>query len=266
MQPNLWIISICIYIKGANQQFFLVNAANYWDLQEGKITIMKQPEVLLRKTLGKTKSFFYTTFKNLKSFYLAGGYYHKLPNNTPPFVNPFNNFYNCSHKSIRELDDSYICFSEQQQENRSTTLSLSPKVQTMIMGDEEYSQTHSNTERENSMVVVKNSKKERGGGKGKKKEELCCCNGGGGTHYNLAQKMKELEMLDLDMEEKGNNDAVDHLQDIEEVLHHYARLKCPVYLELLDKFFMDMYSEFLLPVSQPSLTSIRSLRLGPLKL
>lgn len=252
MQPNLWIISICIYIKRANQQFFSVNAANYTDLQEGKKTTMKRPQVLLRKTLGKTKNFFYRTFKNLKSFLLAGEYYHKLHNNAPPFVNPFNNFYYSSQKSMRELDDPYI--------------SLSPKVQMMIMEDGECSQSHSSTTERESSMVVENSKKERGGGKEEKKEELCCCNGGRGTHYNLAQKMKELEMLDLDIEEEGNNDAVDHLHDIEEVLHHYARLKCPVYLELLDKFFMDMYSEFLLPVSQPSLTSTRRLKLGPLKL
>lgn len=74
--------------------------------------------------------------------------------------------------------------------------------------------------------------------------------------YVLAQKMKELEMMDV-------ND-VDHVLDIEEVLHLYSRLKSPVYLDIVNNFFMDMYSEFFLP--QPS-TSIEnpSRKLRPLK-
>ncbi|XP_004512977.1 uncharacterized protein [Cicer arietinum] len=51
----------------------------------------------------------------------------------------------------------------------------------------------------------------------------------------VEEKLKELEMLDMD--------NVDYVMDIEEVLHYYSRLTCPVYVEIVDKFFMEMYSE-----------------------
>lgn len=62
--------------------------------------------------------------------------------------------------------------------------------------------------------------------------------GGGGARV-LAQKMKEMEMMDA-----GD---VEHLLDIEEALHYYSRLTSPVYLDIVDKFFMDMHSEFSVP-------------------
>ncbi|GMP42777.1 hypothetical protein CsSME_00012399 [Camellia sinensis var. sinensis] len=80
-------------------------------------------------------------------------------------------------------------------------------------------------------------------------------NGGGGG-YILAEKMRELEMMDM-------ND-VDHVLDIEEVLHNYACLTYPVYLDIVDNFFMDMYSKFLIPNSSITITN-SSRRLDPLK-
>ncbi|KAA8541801.1 hypothetical protein F0562_022953 [Nyssa sinensis] len=71
-----------------------------------------------------------------------------------------------------------------------------------------------------------------------------CSQGANGGGYVLAQKMIELEMMDMT--------DVDHVLDIQEVLHHYSRLSSPVYLDIVDKFFMDMYSEFFLP--RPSKT------------
>ncbi|GKE37578.1 hypothetical protein Tco_1460983 [Tanacetum coccineum] len=50
----------------------------------------------------------------------------------------------------------------------------------------------------------------------------------------VTRKLKELEMMDR------NN--VDLVLDIEEVLHYYSRLTCPVYREIMDKFFVEMYS------------------------
>ncbi|XP_023000396.1 uncharacterized protein LOC111494654 [Cucurbita maxima] len=55
----------------------------------------------------------------------------------------------------------------------------------------------------------------------------------------LVQKMKELEMLDRgDMEQE---------LDLEEAIHYYSRLRSPVYLEIVDRFFMDIHSEFSVP-------------------
>ncbi|GMI93813.1 hypothetical protein HRI_003050600 [Hibiscus trionum] len=68
------------------------------------------------------------------------------------------------------------------------------------------------------------------GGKEEKTEEGC---------YALVKKMKELEMMDVgDME---------HVLDVEEAIHYYSRLRSPVYLSIVNKFFTEMYSEFSVP-------------------
>lgn len=52
----------------------------------------------------------------------------------------------------------------------------------------------------------------------------------------VTEKLKEMEMMD------GGN--VEHVLDIEEVIHYYSRLTCPAYRRIIDKFFMEIYSEF----------------------
>ncbi|XP_027343220.1 uncharacterized protein LOC113855787 [Abrus precatorius] len=70
----------------------------------------------------------------------------------------------------------------------------------------------------------------------------------------VQKKLRELETLDM------NN--VDYVLDIEEVLHYYSRLSCPVYLEIVDKFLMEIYSEFFgdsaRPVTTPRTLSVNS--------
>ncbi|WOH03563.1 hypothetical protein DCAR_0622962 [Daucus carota subsp. sativus] len=58
--------------------------------------------------------------------------------------------------------------------------------------------------------------------------------------YILAKKIKELEMLDAY--------NMDHVFDVQEVLHHYSHLTSPVYLDIVDKFFINMYPDFYLPL------------------
>ncbi|XP_060172567.1 uncharacterized protein LOC132603485 [Lycium barbarum] len=53
--------------------------------------------------------------------------------------------------------------------------------------------------------------------------------------YLVAQKLKELKILEKSTEE--------HALDIEQVLYYYSRLTCPAYIEIVDTFFMEMYSE-----------------------
>lgn len=67
-------------------------------------------------------------------------------------------------------------------------------------------------------------------------EKSCWKNTNGGEGHGLtAQKMKDLEMM-----EAGD---VDQVLDVEEALHYYSRLTSPVYLDLVDKFVMDIYSQ-----------------------
>ncbi|KAG4999215.1 hypothetical protein JHK82_020389 [Glycine max] len=75
----------------------------------------------------------------------------------------------------------------------------------------------------------------------------------GNGNRMVEKKLRELEMLDMS--------DVDYVLDIEEVLHYYSRLTCPVYLQIVDKFFMEMCSEFfgapLRPVVTPRTPSIK---------
>ncbi|XP_010098064.2 uncharacterized protein LOC21408861 [Morus notabilis] len=72
------------------------------------------------------------------------------------------------------------------------------------------------------------------------------------TGHVLAQKMRELEMIDAgDMEQA---------LDIEEAIHYYSRLKSPVYLDIVDKFFVDMYSELSIPQASAKISNSKRRR------
>ncbi|CAO2813327.1 unnamed protein product [Amaranthus hypochondriacus] len=69
--------------------------------------------------------------------------------------------------------------------------------------------------------------------------------------YLLEQQMKDLEMMDV-----GD---VDHVSDVKEALHCYSLLTSPVYVEMVNKFFMDMYTDFN-SVPQPGISKCSSSR------
>ncbi|KAB2611324.1 hypothetical protein D8674_019356 [Pyrus ussuriensis x Pyrus communis] len=65
--------------------------------------------------------------------------------------------------------------------------------------------------------------------------------------YTLARRMKEFEMVDSsDMEQ---------VLDVVEALHYYSRLKSPAYLDIVDKFFLDMYTNFSIPPTSISVNN-----------
>jgi len=198
--------------------------------------------MLLKKAGQDTKIFFHKTLQNLRSFLFGG--YQKLPKSSP--LNP-------KSQNMQQLDDFYKDFSElwesdsEKMKKNKKTLTYS-KEPVEEEGEERNSLI--NKDEDGEMEVTKMGSNLR---EGKRGEQFPSISNEG---YVLAQKMKELEMMDV-------ND-VDHVLDIEEVLHLYSRLKSPVYLDIVNNFFMDMYSEFFLP--QPS-TSIEnpSRKLRPLK-
>ncbi|KAE8735398.1 hypothetical protein F3Y22_tig00000340pilonHSYRG00327 [Hibiscus syriacus] len=71
----------------------------------------------------------------------------------------------------------------------------------------------------------------------------------------MARRLKELEMMDMS--------NVDHVIDIQEILYYYSRLTCPTYLEIVDKFFMEIYAEIFGALGSSSVeprTKYRSVR------
>ncbi|KAK4428095.1 hypothetical protein Salat_1578500 [Sesamum alatum] len=213
------------------------------------------PQMLIKETLYRTKKFFYKAFTNLKSFILER--YQKLPKN--PYASPINN---TMKSKLHGVDN--LCRSLSQQWDNSTDQTvmkkkerhLSPKVETKGDGQ--------GCKNAGDCSGLEQDKKVSKISSGRKQEEESSFL----AAVALAKKMKELEMMDV-------ND-MDHVMDVEEVLHYYSRLTCPAYLEIVDKFFMDMYSEFNVPQASRS-SSMRKMgsaasvhssmrSLGPLKL
>ncbi|XP_042475705.1 uncharacterized protein LOC122057610 [Macadamia integrifolia] len=224
--------------------------------------------MLLRNSIAKTKRFFHKNFESFKSF-LSGGY-ERLPK-TPPF-NPCS----CtgttrgdpnSFQSFRELDNFYRDFSnrwdssdpdkaKQRNKKNSVPPAMSKKQEEIT------TESFLKFGRKQSPEKVRHEEQRRTE-TGQEKRKAHSHRGGGevashtqsernvrekGGQLVVVQKLKELEMMDAsDME---------HVLDIEEVLHYYSRLTCPAYLDIVEKFFMDMYSEFFLP--QPSSASSSS--------
>ncbi|KAK4280882.1 hypothetical protein QN277_012441 [Acacia crassicarpa] len=222
--------------------------------------------MLLRSSITSTKKFFHRTLENLKHFFSPG--YHRLPK-TPPhdhftfpltatsdFVNANNN-----NPTYEDLEKFYVNFTEQwdsQKEKqrrgskKKTVISAPAKqvydgnfvcaspVQKMINHMEKREEidrrnskriiTHHHTGKKQGTTIVSTVQVMS------EKRKDCI----------VEKKLRELEMLD-----KGN---VDHVMDIEEVLHYYSKLTCPAYLEILEKFFMEMYSEFFGQASSPAAT------------
>ncbi|KAM7480448.1 hypothetical protein LguiA_028661 [Lonicera macranthoides] len=194
----------------------------------------------LKKDIHKSRHFFHKKLINLMSFLFRR--YLKLPK-VPP-RNPYSSSKNNPRKN--ELNDLYRDVSEKWESDHNEAMEMKKSTKTMKEAMREDNAASESITDYTSQSVLKREKE-------KEKVDMC----GRGGHV-LAQKMKELEMM-------MNVNDVDHVMDIEEALYLYSRLTCPVYVDLLEKFFMDMYSEFILP--KPSLSVNNSMRrLGPVKL
>ncbi|MCD7457170.1 hypothetical protein HAX54_034376 [Datura stramonium] len=180
--------------------------------------LYRKSQMLLKKTFRKTKNRFLKTLHNLNSFLFRG--HHKLPK-----VCHFNPFFSRSNRIpnsiIQELDDFYRDFPQQW----------------------EYCDQHNEVPEGKSVgeeSVKNNTMKDR-----IQRATLCEEKMEDAFFQNtskgeiLAQKMKELEMMD--------EEDLDQMLDIKEVLYYYSHLKCPVYLDIVDRYFMDMYNELSLP-------------------
>lgn len=213
------------------------------------IRIRTKPQMLLRETIRKTRVLFHKTLRSFKSVIFGG--YQKLPRSLSfnPFVGRSGNartytseqFYNEFYDMLQS-DLNRIKRSDSNSMSRSREHAIGDAVNTEILRK----QSSQKSIAEEGVVVEE--KKNKGSCEMGKKE---CLNNSKSMNegvHDLAEKMKELEMMDT-----GD---VEHELDIEEALHYYSRLKSPVYLDIVDKFFMDMHSEF--SVQESSISVKRS--------
>ncbi|KAA8534984.1 hypothetical protein F0562_029987 [Nyssa sinensis] len=148
-------------------------------------------------------------------------------------------------QSYRELDKFYVDFTNRLDSDRDKAKKRSKKKlsspesnhQTEVCNGNFMKFAKANPNKNYQEEKREYQKKKRIVYEGKRKEEYLSCSKGVKERRQslVAEKIRELEMMD-----KSN---VEHVLDIEEVLHYYSRLTCPAYLDIVDSFFMDMYNE-----------------------
>ena len=220
---------------------------------------------MLLSSISRTKKFFQKTVKNFKSFFSPGNY-QRLPKASPHSKFSYSvaaasssAMDMTSNTSYQDMEKLYTDFSDQwESENEKARRRMKKKAASALPSKQEsevYSGSYiSLSNASHAQKKNKVEKKEEGGGgggnnkrsitiqKGRQKESsssfmsMCMKEH---RYCMVEQKLRELEMLDM------NN--VEYVLDIEEVLHYYSRLTCPAYLEIVDKFFLEMYSELFGP-------------------
>ncbi|KAI3754254.1 hypothetical protein L1987_54033 [Smallanthus sonchifolius] len=165
----------------------------------------------------RTKKFFKKSIQTLKTYFSEG--YERLPK-TPSYNGRHNTGFNLENIYSKFVDEWEATQHVMTISNEKNTNSLKHKKPSMMIS---YHEDNKNKQQKHEDTSSRESSRER--------EETRCL---------VAKRLKELEILDR------NN--VDHIHDIQEVLHIYSRLTCPTYCEIIEKFFMEMYSEvFSLP-------------------
>ncbi|KAF9662521.1 hypothetical protein SADUNF_Sadunf18G0061900 [Salix dunnii] len=228
------------------------------------------PSMLLGNSLCTTKKFFQKTVQRFKSFF-SGDPYQKIPK-PPARNNPHNSSFAVGidmraqtnkdsanlyrgftgrwddtgkEKSKRDMKrtatapSSSSAKQERDHDLNSGFMNLSKATavknyQFLRRRDQDYTHDDPNNENKRSYARKRSPLDDNSGSK-----NITC----EGRSFLVAQKLKELEMMDVS--------NVEHVLDIEEVLHYYSRLTCPAYLDIVDKFFMDMYAEFIAPPANP---------------
>ncbi|KAI9071828.1 hypothetical protein K1719_046202 [Acacia pycnantha] len=212
--------------------------------------------MLPRESMNKTKIFFHKTLENFKSFFY--GEYRKLPRSLS-----FNHFSRKSGKTDTYTSEQfYHEFYDQWQselkrlkmideDNKNNSFSISgskskdPEMENAAESIEGVMGFVKQQSPEKKKSKIDEEEEDRGKQRKNKKEDLSSEKGNKrGRVHVLVQKMKEVDMMEVD--------DVEHLLDIEEALHYYSRLKCPDYLDVVDKFLMEMLSEFSVPPRLPS--------------
>ncbi|RDX68073.1 hypothetical protein CR513_52976, partial [Mucuna pruriens] len=209
--------------------------------------------MLLGSSISNTKKFLQRTLENFKSCFSPG--YQKLPK-----INQFS--YSVAAASVLDMDNNYNnpCYKDLEkfysdftqkwdsEKEKGRRIRRSKKKEQEVHNESFVRSNHASHEekREEECDKKKNKKGLNHQRVVKKQEKDSSLN------FMVEKKLREMEMLDMS--------DVDYVLDIEEVLHYYSRLTSPVYLEIVDKFFMEIYSEFFdAPVTTPRTPTINSI-------
>ncbi|KAB2612823.1 ATP-dependent RNA helicase DDX11 [Pyrus ussuriensis x Pyrus communis] len=191
--------------------------------------------MVLGNTIAKSKKLFRKTLGNLKSFFCGG--YKKLPKTIS-----FNPFYCGRDLKYQHPTDHFYADFYDEWESTLGNRQCSPKK----------------IKQEGGLMQMKQT----GSSHLQKGEARASSQNANAESYTLARRMKEFEMVD--------SGDVEQVLDVEEALHYYSRLKSPAYLDIVDKFFLDMYADFSIPPAPVSVNNskrrLSSQRLGSMRL
>lgn len=204
----------------------------------------------LRDSIQKTRNFFNKNLQNLKILLLGG--YVKLSKSTS-----FKSF-SCGSKnqSSNHQTERYCVDVCEEWVSDHQVKDIKETDNSVVVSKLGASR---NAESSNKLVKSPPRKKEYGVKEEKNKKDSKIRKGEqcSKSMNELAKRMKELEMMDAsDME---------HVLDVEEALHYYSRLKSPVYVDIVDNFFMNMYTELYVPKASASINNSKR-RLGSMRL
>ncbi|CAJ1951785.1 unnamed protein product [Sphenostylis stenocarpa] len=209
---------------------------------------------MLLSSISSTKKFFQKTIKNFKSFFSPG--YQRLPKASPHSVSSAMDM--TSNTSYQDMEKLYTDFSDQwESETEKARRRIKKKAVSRLPSKQEsevYSGSYiSLSNASHAQKKNKVGKKEEDDGNNQNNKRILTLEKGRHQKESsfmsmcmkehrycmVEQKLRELEMLDMS--------NVEYILDIEEVLHYYSRLTCPAYLDIVDKFFLEMYSELFGP-------------------
>ncbi|KAL8118641.1 uncharacterized protein LOC141661340 [Apium graveolens] len=199
--------------------------------------------MVLKRSIHKVKNVFHTRLLNIKL--LVSKRYNQL-SRAPSFKSiPSSNI----NRKLQQVDNLYRDLSEESEADHDEVVEAKKSNSVTKSIPKEWNVSNRSMRSNAEKSVGKTAAREVRAKEEKKMAKRRGC--------ILAEKIKELEMVD------AYDD--DHIMDIEEALHHYSLLTCPAYQDIVDNFFMDMYSEFLLPEPSASINNsmrrLRSMRL-----
>lgn len=198
----------------------------------------------LRNSISNTKRFFQKTLRSFKSFFSGADVepYQRLPKTSP--YNPYS--ITAAGVDVNLSDNG----NPKERNNNRKKMNISThNIEAQRQGNNKGNVKQSTTQRREDhqdiyqrktrSAKVGNSREDFYSGERRREER----------NLSVPQKLKELERMDMS--------NVEHVLDIEEVLHYYSRLTCPTYLDIVDKCFMEMYAEILGPPDSPGRVNSR---------
>ncbi|GMH16562.1 hypothetical protein Nepgr_018403 [Nepenthes gracilis] len=202
--------------------------------------------MLLRNSISNTKKFFQKTLENFKSFLSRGQSFRCLPKR-PPF-NPFS----CGRRPDAPTDiHSGRLNPDSLHGDSGGGIKMKGRDEKKMAAAEAATEQVNREVQYRETLRYCNGRKDFPRQKREARERERRMVGFGSRAATrerrlglAAQRLKVLEMVD-----RGD---VDHGLDIEEVLYYYSRLTCPAYLDIADRFFSEMFAEFLSAPAAPN--------------